>query len=207
MSHISATPCTMCSSHIPPAITHTYVQIQILQDRSLRLWNPHKGFDIKVYKGHGYEVRDVSVSTDNSQMASAGGDRQLFLWDVASGNVIRKFRGHDARINTVRNKADSCIVLPAKTDCKSSSSRRGAARTVCRRGQCSQAGVEQQRMARSRMAWLWALYFCMRGVGWAAVFLSVSVKCCRFSCCCKSWRGRYQCCCCCCCCPGGACCL
>jgi mitogen-activated protein kinase organizer 1 len=74
----------------------------ILQDRTLRLWNPHKGFDIKVYKGHGYEVRDVSVSTDNSQMASAGGDRQLFLWDVGSGNVIRKFKGHDARINTVR---------------------------------------------------------------------------------------------------------
>jgi hypothetical protein len=88
-----------CSTRTHP---HDCICSCILQDRTLRLWNPHKGFDIKVYKGHGYEVRDVSVSTDNSQMASAGGDRQLFLWDVASGSVIRKFRGHDARINAVR---------------------------------------------------------------------------------------------------------
>ncbi|WIA14257.1 hypothetical protein OEZ85_002793 [Tetradesmus obliquus] len=86
------------------------------KDRTLRLWNPHKGFDIKVYKGHGYEVRDVSVSTDNSQMASAGGDRQLFLWDVASGNVIRKFRGHDARINTVVHAASDEVLVSGGHD-------------------------------------------------------------------------------------------
>eukprot|EP00878_Enallax_costatus_P027068 GHUV01029107.1.p1 GENE.GHUV01029107.1~~GHUV01029107.1.p1 ORF type:complete len:113 (+),score=19.66 GHUV01029107.1:177-515(+) len=69
------------------------------KDRTLRLWNPHKGFCIKTYTGHGYEVRDVSVSSDNSQMASVGGDKQVFLWDVASGQVIRKFRGHEAKVN------------------------------------------------------------------------------------------------------------
>jgi len=74
----------------------------LLQDRTLRLWNPHKGFAIKTYAGHGYEVRDVSVSVDNSQMASVGGDKQVFLWDVASGKVIRKFKGHDSRVNAVR---------------------------------------------------------------------------------------------------------
>lgn len=48
-----------------------------LQDRTLRLWNPVKGLFIKEYRGHGYEVRDVSVCTDNSKMASVGGDRQV----------------------------------------------------------------------------------------------------------------------------------
>lgn len=72
-----------------------------MQDRTIRLWNPHKGFIIKTYTGHGYEVRDVSVCSDNSQMASVGGDKQVFLWDVASGQVIRKFRGHEAKVNAV----------------------------------------------------------------------------------------------------------
>lgn len=48
-----------------------------LQDRTLRLWNPLKGLFIKEYRGHGYEVRDVSVCIDNSKMASVGGDRQV----------------------------------------------------------------------------------------------------------------------------------
>jgi WD40 repeat protein len=51
--------------------------------------------------GHGYDVRDVAVSADNSKFASAGGDRQLFLWDVATGQTIRKFAGHDGVINSV----------------------------------------------------------------------------------------------------------
>lgn len=75
-----------------------------VQDRTLQLWNPHKGLAIKAYRGHGYEVRDVSVATDNSQLASVGGDRQVFLWDVSSGAVIRKFRGHDSAINAVRSR-------------------------------------------------------------------------------------------------------
>eukprot|EP00879_Flechtneria_rotunda_P024816 GHRR01026334.1.p1 GENE.GHRR01026334.1~~GHRR01026334.1.p1 ORF type:complete len:291 (+),score=65.69 GHRR01026334.1:131-1003(+) len=86
------------------------------KDRTLRLWNPHKGFAIKVYKGHGYEVRDVSVSNDNSQMASVGGDKQVFLWDVASGNVIRKFRGHDATINAVVHGANDEVLITGGYD-------------------------------------------------------------------------------------------
>ncbi len=51
--------------------------------------------------GHGYDVRDVAVSADNSRFASAGGDRQLFLWDVSTGKTVRKFGGHDGVINSV----------------------------------------------------------------------------------------------------------
>lgn len=42
-----------------------------LQDRTLRLWNPHRGVHIKTYAGHGYDVRDVCVSADNSKYAPA----------------------------------------------------------------------------------------------------------------------------------------
>lgn len=33
----------------------------------MRLWNPHRGVAIKTYAGHGYDVRDVAVVSDNSK--------------------------------------------------------------------------------------------------------------------------------------------
>lgn len=33
------------------------------KDRTLQLWNPHRGIHIKTYKSHGREVRDVHVTT------------------------------------------------------------------------------------------------------------------------------------------------
>lgn len=33
------------------------------KDRTLRLWNPHRGIHIKTYKGHGREIRDVHVTS------------------------------------------------------------------------------------------------------------------------------------------------
>ncbi|RVW52042.1 WD repeat domain-containing protein 83 [Vitis vinifera] len=32
------------------------------KDRTIRLWNPHRGIHIKTYKSHGREVRDVHVA-------------------------------------------------------------------------------------------------------------------------------------------------
>lgn len=64
-------------------------------------------YPLNFVAGHGYDVRDVAVSADNSKFASAGGDRQLFLWDVATGQTIRKFAGHDGVINSVSMKTDN----------------------------------------------------------------------------------------------------
>lgn len=86
------------------------------KDRTIRLWNPHKGVAIKVYSGHGYEVRDVSVSRDNSRFSSVGGDKQVFLWDVSTGKVIRKFRGHDAAINAVVHAAGDEVLVTGGYD-------------------------------------------------------------------------------------------
>ena len=38
-----------------------------VQDRTVRLWNPHRGIPIKIYSGHGYDVRDAAVVSDNSK--------------------------------------------------------------------------------------------------------------------------------------------
>jgi hypothetical protein len=71
---------TLPSSLICPATQGAcagHALLLYMQDRTLRLWNPLKGLFIKEYRGHGYEVRDVSVCIDNSKMASVGGDRQV----------------------------------------------------------------------------------------------------------------------------------
>ncbi|KAL3818815.1 hypothetical protein ACJIZ3_004720 [Penstemon smallii] len=97
------------------------------KDRTIRLWNPHRGLLIKTYKSHGREVRDVHVTSDNSKLCSCGGDRQVFYWDVASGRVIRKFRGHDSeflvdsallccKVNAVKFNEYSSVVVSAGYD-------------------------------------------------------------------------------------------
>ncbi|KAG5136648.1 hypothetical protein JHK82_021379 [Glycine max] len=86
------------------------------KDRTIRLWNPHRGIHIKTYKSHAREVRDVHVTQDNSKLCSCGGDRQIFYWDVATGRVIRKFRGHDGEVNGVKFNEYSSVVVCAGYD-------------------------------------------------------------------------------------------
>lgn len=86
------------------------------RDRTVRLWNPHRGVSIKTYTGHGYDVRDVVVSADNSRFASVGGDRQLFLWEVATGQTIRKFGGHDGVINSVAYSPNNEVLVTGGYD-------------------------------------------------------------------------------------------
>ncbi|KAL8139178.1 hypothetical protein V2J09_005179 [Rumex salicifolius] len=86
------------------------------KDKTIRLWNPHRGIHIKTYKAHAREVRDVHVTPDNSKLSSCGGDRQVFYWDVSTGRVIRKFRGHDSEVNAVKFSEHASVVVSAGYD-------------------------------------------------------------------------------------------
>ncbi|EIN11574.1 nuclear mRNA splicing protein [Punctularia strigosozonata HHB-11173 SS5] len=86
------------------------------QDRTVRLWNPTLGTEIKVYSAHGYEVLSVAVSHDNSKFASCGGDRSVFLWDVTTGQTIRRFAGHMGKVNTVDFNADATVLVSGSFD-------------------------------------------------------------------------------------------
>ncbi|KAI0915692.1 hypothetical protein AcW1_003774 [Taiwanofungus camphoratus] len=86
------------------------------QDRSVRLWNPDLGTEIKTYTAHGYEVLSISVSHDNSKFASSGGDRSVFLWDVIAGTTIRRISGHMGKIFTVEFNEDASIVASGSYD-------------------------------------------------------------------------------------------
>eukprot|EP00923_Selenidium_pygospionis_P018061 GHVN01031637.1.p1 GENE.GHVN01031637.1~~GHVN01031637.1.p1 ORF type:complete len:323 (-),score=26.60 GHVN01031637.1:171-1139(-) len=69
------------------------------QDKTIRLWNPHKGLPIKDYKGpHNREVSGVSIYPDNSRFVSVGAEYAAFLWDVSTGRILRKFSGHEGKL-------------------------------------------------------------------------------------------------------------
>ncbi|WWC98010.1 hypothetical protein V866_004899 [Kwoniella sp. B9012] len=87
-------------------------------DRSIRLWNPSLGKEIKCYNGHAQEVLALDITHDNAKFASSGGDRAVFLWDVPTGSVIRRMQGHFGKINAVGFSPDSQVLASAGFDAK-----------------------------------------------------------------------------------------
>ncbi|BEJ15135.1 hypothetical protein CspHIS471_0409020 [Cutaneotrichosporon sp. HIS471] len=87
-------------------------------DRTIRLWNPILGKEIKSYKGHAHEVLALDISHDNARFASSGGDKMVLLWDVMSGQVLRRLQGHFGKINAVAFNNDGGILASAGFDAK-----------------------------------------------------------------------------------------
>lgn len=94
-------------------------------DRTIRLWNPHKDSPdaagkallVKSYGGsHGYSILDIKISNDNSKFVSGGVDKSMFVWDVTSGRVVRRIQGHAQKINALEMNSDSSILLSASYD-------------------------------------------------------------------------------------------
>jgi len=86
------------------------------QDRSFKLWNPHKGTLIKTYTGHSQGVHGICVSKDNAQILTCGGDKQAFVWDVETGRSLHKFTGHYAQINSIAVNEEHTIAVTGSYD-------------------------------------------------------------------------------------------
>ncbi|KAJ3407290.1 Cullin-4B [Chytriomyces hyalinus] len=85
-------------------------------DKTVKLWNPASALCVKTYTGHGYEVLDIAISSDNAKFTSVGGDKAALLWDVGTGKVIRRFTGHAARINSCAFNADATVIVTGSYD-------------------------------------------------------------------------------------------
>lgn len=111
-----------CQGHASAVAAITFTKnrryfMSASQDKSLKLWNPQTGANIKTYSGpHNHEINDVIVSEDNSKFASCGGDKHMFLWDVTTGQVIRKFVGHDRKVNALAWGPGEEVLLSASHD-------------------------------------------------------------------------------------------
>ena len=87
-------------------------------DRTVKLWNPHSGLLIQTYKGHSYEVLDLSITSDNSKFASCGKERSLLVWDVerAEEGPSRKIRAHDQAVNSVCFNSNASVLISGSDD-------------------------------------------------------------------------------------------
>ncbi|XP_065179715.1 WD repeat domain-containing protein 83-like isoform X4 [Sycon ciliatum] len=85
-------------------------------DKSLRLWNPHTGFPIKSYIGHGQEVLDAVSSVGNTHIGSCGADKLVIYWDVSTGEAVRKYRSHTGRVNCVQFNSEGTILISGSYD-------------------------------------------------------------------------------------------
>ncbi|KAM6100916.1 LOW QUALITY PROTEIN: WD repeat domain-containing protein 83 [Pterocles gutturalis] len=83
-------------------------------DKTLKLWNPHKGTALRTYQGHGYEVLDAAGSFDNSQICSCGADKTVVLWDVATGQAVRKYQGTRGKVNCVQFNDEATVIVSGK---------------------------------------------------------------------------------------------
>ncbi|BES92077.1 unnamed protein product [Nesidiocoris tenuis] len=85
-------------------------------DKTLKLWNPHRGLFLKSYSGHGSDVMDACGSSDSSQLLSGGTDRAVMTWDVPTGKVLRRFRVHVSTVSCVKFNEESTLAFSGSLD-------------------------------------------------------------------------------------------
>jgi mitogen-activated protein kinase organizer 1 len=114
--------CTLTGQHTGPVLCVRWNRdgdycITGGSDKSIHLWNPHKGTHVKAYVGvHGYDVLDVSITDDSTRFASSGGDKTVFVWDVTSAQVVRRQRGHTERVNTLAWNKEATVLCSGSYD-------------------------------------------------------------------------------------------
>lgn len=71
----------------------------------VKIWNPQKGTEEKVLRGHSERVLGVSFSplssSGPSMLASCGADQTIRLWNVESGDSVATLKGHEDRVNVI----------------------------------------------------------------------------------------------------------
>jgi WD40 repeat protein len=75
-------------------------------DKTVRLWDPTTGKELRRFIGHTNIVYTVVFSPDGKNLLSGGSDSVLRLWDVASGKQIRQFNGHNEWVGSLAIAGD-----------------------------------------------------------------------------------------------------
>ena len=93
-------------------------------DRTVRLWDPATGHQLRQLTGHTSRVNEVCAIRvgDRDLLASASADGTVRLWDPATGHELRQLTGHTNRVNEV------CAIRVGDRDLLASASDDGTVR-------------------------------------------------------------------------------
>ena len=85
-------------------------------DRIVKLWDTQTGGMVKTFCGHTNCVLSISISPDNTTIASGSRDRTIHLWHIQAGDCYCVIDGFDHQINSVRFSPTNPQLLISASD-------------------------------------------------------------------------------------------
>ncbi|ETR66589.1 MAG: hypothetical protein OMM_05577 [Candidatus Magnetoglobus multicellularis str. Araruama] len=85
-------------------------------DKTVRIWNPKTGNELKRLEGHYDSVYSVSFSPDSQYLASGSKDKIIYIWDIETGKELRRLKGHSDEIWSVSFSPDGKHLASVSSD-------------------------------------------------------------------------------------------
>ncbi len=85
-------------------------------DKTIVLWDPATGNQLRTLKGHKGTVNSVAFSPDDKQLASGSADNTIKIWDVASGHEKQTMAGHTLFVSSVGFSPDGKTLASGSGD-------------------------------------------------------------------------------------------
>ena len=83
-------------------ILHQPMPTQGADDDLLKVWSSETGQLLATLRGHSAEVTDVSLSYDNTMIASGSLDRSVRVWCAQSSASLAVLTGHQSHVTSVQ---------------------------------------------------------------------------------------------------------